>query len=336
MEWFYEKNGAQSGPVSEEELKGLIASGELQKENLVWRQGMSDWAPYSTLFELTGSMTGCPTCGVEVSSDQLIPAGDRQVCPNCRDSYAQGLKEGVTSTASLSGGRGTGGMTPNPDLRAMGKDALSGQWGMAVVVTLVFMLMQQVVAFIPFIGALIQWVIVGPLTIGFSRAFLNIHRGQPADVGALFSAFDQFWRGFGIYFMTNLIVGLSAMAAAIPGGILVIVTMSSGGAYEENPLFIIGMIAAAIPAMIVGYYMFLRYALVYFIASDHPELGVFEVLESSKQMMDGHKKKLFWLYFSYIPWFILGFLALLVGLLWSMTYLYAGLAAFYDDLGEEA
>jgi len=110
-------------------LKGLIASGEIQEQNLVWRQGMADWAPYSTVFKVAGAVTGCPTCGAEVSSDQLIPAGDRQVCPNCRDSYAQGLKEGVTSTAALSGGRGTGGMTPNAELRAMGKDALEGQWG---------------------------------------------------------------------------------------------------------------------------------------------------------------------------------------------------------------
>ena len=35
MEWFYEKNGTQSGPVSEDALKGLIASGEIQEQNLV-------------------------------------------------------------------------------------------------------------------------------------------------------------------------------------------------------------------------------------------------------------------------------------------------------------
>ena len=63
MEWFYEKNGAQSGPVSEDALKGLIASGEIQAQNLVWRQGMGDWAPYSTVFPEPGAATGCPTCG---------------------------------------------------------------------------------------------------------------------------------------------------------------------------------------------------------------------------------------------------------------------------------
>jgi hypothetical protein len=49
----------------------------------------------------------------------LIPAGARQVCPHCRDTYAQGLKEGVRNPIALVSGRGTGGATPNRELRAM-------------------------------------------------------------------------------------------------------------------------------------------------------------------------------------------------------------------------
>ncbi|MGJ8639109.1 MAG: DUF975 family protein [Opitutaceae bacterium] len=336
MEWFYEKNGAQEGPVTEDELKRLKASGEIGDQNLIWKQGMGDWSPYSSVFSDASGPVDCPTCGTKVDAGQLIPAGDRQVCPNCRDSYAQGLKEGVTSTSRLAGGLGTGGMTPNGELRAMGLEALSGKWGMSVVVTLIFMVIQQAIAFIPFIGSLIQTAIAGPMNIGYHRAFLGIYRGEPADAGLVFSEFGKFWRAFGISFMFGLIIGLSALAAALPGIILMIsIGASSGGSPEENPLFAVGIFLAAIPGLVVAYYMYLRYAVVYFVASDYPELGVFQVLETSKQMMDGHKMKLFWFGLSYIGWFILGFLALLIGLLWSMTYFYAGFAAFYEDIAEE-
>jgi len=340
MEWYYEKNGAQSGPVTEAVLNELVASGEMSSQNLVWQEGMADWSPYETVFSTAMAEDKCPTCDASVSVDQLIPAGDRQVCPNCRDSYAQGLREGVTSTAALSGGLGTGGMTPNAELRGMGKEALAGRWGMSVVITLIYTVLQQVSAIIPVIGSLIQWVIMGPLSVGYHRSFLGIYRGETVETNVLFSGFSQFWRGFGIYFMVTLIVSLAALAAAIPGGILAIAIYASeingSGAFEENPLFILGIVLAAVPGGIVAYYMYLRYAMVYFIASDHPELGVFQVLEAGKEMMYGHKKKLFWFYLSYIPWLFVGALALLVGLLWSITYLYAGLAAFYDDLADEA
>ena len=340
MEWYYEKNGAQSGPVSEDALKDLIASGEISSQNLIWKEGMADWSPYETVFAVATVSGKCPTCGTSVAADQLIPAGDRQVCPNCRDSYAQGLREGVTSTALLSGGLGTGGMTSNAELRNMGKDALTGRWGIAVLITFLLTFLQQVSAIIPIIGTLIQWAIAGPLSVGYSRSFLGIYRGETVEAGALFSGFSQFWRAFGIYFIVSLFISLAMLAAALPGGILALVIyipeINGGGAPEENPLFILGLFLAVVPAAAAGIYMYLRYSMVYFITSDYPDLGVFQVLDASKQLVDGHKKRLFWFYFSYIPWFFVGLLAFLVGVLWSITYLYAGLAAFYDDLGEEA
>lgn len=38
----------------------------------------------------------CPTCHAETTADYLIPAGESQICPVCRDDYLQRLKEGVS------------------------------------------------------------------------------------------------------------------------------------------------------------------------------------------------------------------------------------------------
>lgn len=339
MEWFYEKNGAQAGPVSVDALKGLIASGEIEIQNLIWRQGMADWAPYSSVFEAPGEAIDCPTCGAKVLPEQLIPAGDRQVCPNCRDNYAQGLKEGVTTTAGLSGGRGTGGMTPNSELRAMARASLSGNWGTAVASLLILGVLWFVtvlLSFVPVVGTLVQWLLYGPFMLGFIGLFVAISRQEQAEVGLIFSGFSKFWKACGIYFMVSLITGLVALAAAIPGIIMVIIAFSGNTATpEENPLFLMGLVAAAVPAVIVSLYFYLRYSMVYFIVNDHEEVGVFESLKMSTQMMSGNKMKLFGLGLSFIGWHFLGMLALYIGLLWSYSYMMTAVAAFYDDIGEE-
>lgn len=41
--WFYEEKGQRKGPVSEEEIKGLIARAALSHGSTVWRKGFPDW-----------------------------------------------------------------------------------------------------------------------------------------------------------------------------------------------------------------------------------------------------------------------------------------------------
>ena len=48
-QWFYSKGGQKNGPVAGSVLKQLARSGELVVSDLVWREGMSEWAPASKL-----------------------------------------------------------------------------------------------------------------------------------------------------------------------------------------------------------------------------------------------------------------------------------------------
>ncbi|MFH1922177.1 MAG: DUF4339 domain-containing protein [Planctomycetota bacterium] len=45
LQWYYAKNNEQHGPVSATELKQLAAGGELKPSDLVWHEGMDEWAP---------------------------------------------------------------------------------------------------------------------------------------------------------------------------------------------------------------------------------------------------------------------------------------------------
>lgn len=342
MQWYYEKDNVQNGPVSEEALVALYEKGELRGNNLVWRDGMGDWASFSERFPTlsngsAGGTVACPTCGASVASDRLIPFGESQVCANCKDEFAQGLREGLSQPIRRSNDRGTGGQTPNPELRLMAREALSGAWGISALVFFIFWVLQQGILLIPLAGQIVQLLITGPLTLGLMAYFIGLHRGEAADVGTLFSGFSHFLKGLGLYFVTTVLISLASLAAAIPGGVLIALAFGSGAvAPEESPLFIAGIFIAVLPAVFVGMYMYLRYALVYLIAHDDPELGVLAAVKRSAEMMVGRKGKLFVLCLSFIGWHILGALALGIGLLWSMAYMYSAITAFYEDIGEQA
>ncbi|MFP4157076.1 MAG: DUF975 family protein [Opitutales bacterium] len=341
MSWYYEKNNEQNGPVSEEELMSLYRRGVIEGRNLVWRDGMADWATLDDTFPgLSGGAgageVSCPSCGASVGADRLIPAGERQACPFCKDEFARGMPGGLSRPVRRAGPRGTGGQTPNAELRSLARDSLAGGWGMAVLVVLLFQLIQQAGAFVPIIGQLVAWLIAGPLTLGLMAYFVGLHRGEPVEVGTLFSGFSRFMQGLGLYVVTTLLISLAALAAAVPGIMMVVLAYESSPMPEESPLLVAGIVVAVFSGALVGLYMYLRYALVYFIANDYPELGVMGAIKRSVEMMAGRKGKFFMLGLSFIGWHFLGMLALGIGLLWSLSYMWAAFAAFYEDIGEEA
>ncbi|NLF09901.1 MAG: DUF4339 domain-containing protein [Pirellulaceae bacterium] len=44
VDWYYARDNQQQGPVSSAELKQLAAGGGLRPDDLVWREGMTEWA----------------------------------------------------------------------------------------------------------------------------------------------------------------------------------------------------------------------------------------------------------------------------------------------------
>ena len=69
-----------------------------------------------------------------------------------------------------------------------------------------------------------------------------------------------------------------------------------------------------------------------FLMADHPNLTASEAISASKQMMDGHKGRLFWLDLTFIGWSILSALTFNLGYLFLNPYMNAAHAAFYRDL----
>ncbi len=84
MEWYYGVGEQREGPVTIEQLRELRQRGEIRDNTLVWRQGMTDWAPYSTA-----------TANSEPGAATSVVVGDRVISASEKERFAQQLREGA-------------------------------------------------------------------------------------------------------------------------------------------------------------------------------------------------------------------------------------------------
>ena len=83
-----------------------------------------------------------------------------------------------------------------------------------------------------------------------------------------------------------------------------------------------------IPGIIKGF----SYAMTPFILEENPELGTQQAIHRSRMMMRGHKFDLFWLYLSFIGWGILCIFTFGIGYFWLAPYMETAQAAFYEEV----
>ncbi|NJK91948.1 MAG: RDD family protein [Blastochloris sp.] len=105
MSWYYASGQQQYGPFTEEEWQQKLAQGLIQSDTLVWQDGMTDWKPFSSL---SNANAGSPPpdsilclCGQYVPKATTVQIGEQWVCPSCKDTAIQRLKEGVSNGSQL-------------------------------------------------------------------------------------------------------------------------------------------------------------------------------------------------------------------------------------------
>ncbi len=146
---------------------------------------------------------------------------------------------------------------------------------------------------------LISFLIGGSLTLGLSAFFLNLSRNQCADLNNLAYGFEHFLKAFLLQLLTTLFIMLWTLLLIIPG-----------------------VIAS------------LKYSMSYYVMIDNPELSSIDAINLSKEMMYGHKSRLFSFIISFIGWFLLGIITCGIAFIWVAPYYEASKANFYKDLKE--
>lgn len=183
-------------------------------------------------------------------------------------------------------------------LKDKAKNALTGNWGIAIAVTLIYGIVSGVASQFYGIGT----IFVGlPLYVGVNVFFINLFRGgaefediiEPFKVNYIENTFTMF--------LMQLYIALWSLLLFIPG---IIKSFS--------------------------------YAMVpYIMADENFNLSYNDAITESRRMMDGRKMDLFVLYLSFIGWFLLGVITFGIAMIYVVPYMNAATAAFYlDILGE--
>jgi uncharacterized RDD family membrane protein YckC len=112
MNWYYAENGQQTGPVSEEQIHQLFQSGKINRDTLVWREGLADWVSYHQVMTPPGNPgtpqppsapanpaaegeVVCAECGRLFPASETVKFGKVSVCATCKPVFLQKLSEGA-------------------------------------------------------------------------------------------------------------------------------------------------------------------------------------------------------------------------------------------------
>ncbi len=190
--------------------------------------------------------------------------------------------------------------TENSVLMQNARESLNGKWGVAVGVSVIYLLIVGSIGIIPIVGSLASLFIAGHFAVGLSTFSLAISRNQDARIEQLFQGFNNYVTILGAYLLMILYILLWALLLIIPG-----------------------IIAA------------LSYSMTFYILADDDTIKAQEALDKSKKMMDGYKWKYFCLGLRFIGWALLCLLTLGIGFFWLVPYIHVSVAKFYDDIKDK-
>ena len=241
----------------------------------------------------------------------------------------------------------------NRQLKQEAKQALSGKWGIAVLMSLLTVIITysfnvgnvESIAFT--ITSLISSVLSIILNVGFLSFFLKICCGQKESAN-----FSDLFYGFQCHPGKAILLYLLNVLYLLPGtfiyAILLVVLMfvtfanisytdllSADISPTQAVVFIIAFLVLIILYIIYACYIQLTYGMVYYLLLDYPDLPVNQIWKRSAQLMKGNRWRKFKLELSFIPWMIACIFTLFIGYLWLGAYMNATFTEFYLDLVQQ-
>lgn len=244
-------------------------------------------------------------------------------------------------------------MQPIKSYRSRALDVLRGNWKPYVLASLVLVLLafaievpsQLLLKTRPGLAMAIlyplMFLVYLPIAYAYSVGMLDKYRGVEAPLcGHMFRLFRaEYGRGLLAYLLMMAYVALmmigvifaaalqTVLVGAIMGDVHAFVSDNGPFMWVYLGFILVGMI----PVMIWAYAI----SQLFYLAHERKELKLRECLKLSKKMMKGHKWQLFCLQLSFIGWILLGYLTLLIGLIWVVPYMSMATAIFFDDLEKE-
>lgn len=213
-------------------------------------------------------------------------------------------------------------MKENQDYKNEGLAALRGNWPQSVLATLIFFL--------------IECALIGPY---FGKALSLSSAPTSLATGGLSNFFYFFVLG-AVFILGPLLIGLvnSFKGLLVSGdGEIASNQFRIGfknyihhvwGYFLRDVFIFLWSLLLIVPGIIKSF----SYAMTNYILVDYPELSANKAIELSMEMMKGRKFDLFYLYLSFVGWWLLCILTLGIGYLWFYPYAQSAQASFYIDV----
>lgn len=343
MTWYYAKDKAKVGPIDEAELTQLLQSGAITSDTLVWTEGMPGWQPYSVVrpsaspLAPTGSPATCVECGQTFPPEQLITLAGRRVCAACKPLAVQKLQEGVVSfgqpvdaeelwqTIQQRGFNFTIG-----SVISLSWKLLLGNFWPCLGVTLLCNLIMMGANQIPFLGVLALFLVQPQMMAGLSWYFLKQFRGEGATLN---DAFAGFRRGYGqqaLYMLIvfGIVIGF-VLVCGIPLAIIIPALSSAAKAGSSQAWMAVPIITITLAAFFFWYLM-LCWIFTSILILDKG-LTAPAAMKLSRRVVHLRIWKILGFCFVIGLLFLLGFLALIVGLLFMLPLVCASFTRLYED-----
>lgn len=226
------------------------------------------------------------------------------------------------------------------ELKALSRQALSGQWGLPVTACLLIFICSMLLALVitalmdPYsmlsiitcqVMIYIVSLFVSLLQAGYMKLLLNMDRKEPFSLKDLISPFtiqpDRF-------LTVNLILLLVEVLLALPLNVLSYRTADA----MTSLLFSLG---GSMVQSLVGLILFLFFGLSNYLLLDNPQMGAIESMKISCRLMKGNKGRYIYISLSFLPLFIACIFTCYIGLLWLDPYMANTRAHFYMDITGE-
>lgn len=226
------------------------------------------------------------------------------------------------------------------ELKAIAKTQLFGNYGTLIGAAVLVGVITQFMAFLPDIFAgtqtipqLILYYLIGFIVSIFTGLFVSGEAFMYLKLVCRqqISVSDVFY-GFKVHpdkaLLIQLVIAAVTYVCQIPMLIfnqLALRNITNGGYMLLSSVFtIIGTVILVIVS--------LTFSQAYYLLQDFPQYSAKELLQMSRQIMKGHKARLFYIELSFVPLLLLGILSCCIGLLWIIPYMASVKANFYMDL----
>lgn len=164
----------------------------------------------------------------------------------------------------------------------------------------------------------------GMLRIGLCCIFLRLQFGGKAAVGDLLYAFRN---GSNTAVLISTFLSVLEFLCMLPA-ILFLSFFYDKGIPGHQFLYIILTAAGSLGAIVIR----IRYAICIYLFLDFPAFTAEELIRGGSRLMKGHLGRLYYLYLSFLPMYLLTLLSFGIAGLWVSSYTHAAEAAFYKDL----